>query len=82
MAREKCIPQAFHEMYAKLYQRAHDLKSIYDNLHRDSHILATKVDLKLKRFVSSTDPNLFSFETDMKKNIQSYLQTYNTPCGT
>ena len=67
MAREKCIPQAFHEMYAKAYERARDLKTIYDNLHRGSHILATKVDLKLKRLVSSADPKLFLFETDMKK---------------
>ena len=67
MAREKCFPQVFHEMYAKVYQRAHDLKTIYDKLHRDSHILPPKVDLKLKMLVSSADPKLFLFETDMKK---------------
>ena len=56
-------------MHAKAYQRAHDLKTIYDNLHRDSHILATKVELKLKRLVSSADPNLFLFETDMDRKV-------------
>ena len=69
MTREKCIPWAFHEMYAKVYQRAHALKTIHDNLHRDSHILATKVELKLKRLVSSADTKLFLFETDMKKKV-------------